>query len=589
MSFSRRNFLIATGVAAAAGSVLTACSSGDSSSNSGSGTGKQEAAKANATTVKIGTAEDSKGPAPEVSGAKKGGKVSLLNDDDFSHLDPQRIYYAWNSLAAVVLSRTLTGYKIGDDGSMTLVGDLATDVGTMKDGGKTWSFTLKDGVKWEDGSDVTVDDVRHGFERAFATFITEGAVYAQAWLTGSQDFRKSYPGPYSGKHLKSIETSGKTITLHLSEARPDFNYVVAMHSYAPTPVKKDTKQNYDKKPVSNGPYKIKTHVTDKSMVLVRNEHWDAATDPIRNAYPDEFDFTFGIEALTAADRLLADSGDDQYAVSWRTIPVERVAKATSQAKDRVFSALGSGTSVYWINTTRVTDKAVREAIIRAWPTASIRQLQGGANRGDYATGMMSPLVAGYESQDVWGKLAKPAGDPAAAKKVLEKAGKTGTKVVYAYQNDPTNAKVKVVIENALKAAGFEVVTKPIDSTTWYDQIGKLDNPFDIYWGGWSADWPTGYSVFQPLFDSANVVDQGTNYSHLKDPAVDAAIKAATAEPDQDKANKMWAALDKQVTETGAFVPDVYMKRIYLHGSKLGNVKMDPNFDGCMLYKLYVKA
>ncbi|MFG3293529.1 ABC transporter substrate-binding protein [Streptomyces sp. NPDC048179] len=588
MSFSRRNFLIATGVAAAAGSVLTACSSGDSSSGGSSG-GKQEAAKAQTTTVKIGTAEDSKGPAPEVTGAKKGGKVYLLNDDDFSHLDPQRVYYAWNSLGVIVINRTLTGYKIADDGSQTLVGDLATDTGTMKDGGKTWSFTLKDGVKWEDGSDVTVDDVRHGFERAFASYITEGAMYVQTWLTGSTDYRKSYSGPYSNKHLKSITTSGKTITFHLAEARPDFNYVVAMQTYAPTPVKHDTKQDYDKKPFSNGPYRVKSHVTDKSMVLVRNEHWDADTDPIRNAYPDEFDFTFGIEQLTAIDRLLADSGNDQYAVSWRTIPQERVQKAQTDAKDRIFQGLSSGVSVYWINTTRIADKDVREAIIKAWPTAAIRQLQGGSVRGDYATGIMSPLVAGYKSQDVWGKLKNPAGDTAAAKKILEKAGKTGTKIVYAYQQDDTQAKIKVVIENALKAAGFDVVTKGIDSTTWYDQTGKVANPYDVYWGGWSSDWPTGYSVFQPLFDSSNITDGGSNYSHLKDSAVDAAIKAATAETDNDKANAMWAALDKQVTETGAFIPDVYMRRLYLHGSKLGNVKMDPNFDGCMLYKMYVKA
>ncbi|HZF87648.1 ABC transporter substrate-binding protein [Streptomyces sp.] len=588
MSFSRRNFLIATGVVAASSSVLSACSGGDTTNNAGAG-GKANAAKADATVVKIGTAADSTGPAPEVSGAKKGGTVYLLNDDDFSHLDPQRIYYAWNSLAAIVLSRTLTGYKVADDGSMTLVGDLATDTGTMKDNGKTWTFTLKDGIKWEDGSDVTVDDVRHGIERCFANFVTEGAFYVQTWLTGSAEYRKSYPGPYGGKHLKSIETSGKTITFHLSEARPDFNYVLAMHSYAPTPVKKDTKEKYDKKPFSNGPYRVESHTTDKSMVMVRNEHWDPKTDPIRNAYPDRFEFTFGIEPLNAADRLLADSGKDQYAVSWRTIPQERVQKAKAEAKDRVFETLGNGVSCYWINTSRVKDKAVREALIRAWPTAQIRQLQGGESRGDYATGIMSPLVAGYESQDVWGKLANPAGDPKAAKKVLEKAGKSGYKVVYAYMQDEVNAKIKVVVENALKQAGFEVVTKGIDSTTWYDQIGKLDNPYDVYWGGWSSDWPTGYSVFQPLFDSANVVDQGQNYSHLKDPKIDAAIKAATAETDQDKANKMWAALDKQVTETGAFIPDVYMRRIYLHGSKLGNVKMDPNFDGCMLYKLYVKS
>ncbi|MGC5410901.1 ABC transporter substrate-binding protein, partial [Streptomyces sp. DT225] len=170
--------------------------------------------------------------------------------------------------------RCLTGYKIAADGSMKLVGDLATDAGTTKDGGKTWAFTLKDGLKWEDGKELTVEDVRHGIERGFASFTTEGAGYAQQALTGTTDFRGKYKGPFSGKHLDSvvIDKAAKTITFKLAEARPDFNFTLAMSSYGAVPVKGDSKEKYDKDPVSAGPYRIKSHSVDKSMTLVRNEH-----------------------------------------------------------------------------------------------------------------------------------------------------------------------------------------------------------------------------------------------------------------------------------------------------------------------------
>ncbi len=213
-----------------------------------------------------------------------------IGPQDFSHLDPQRIYFAWNSEIGNLYIRCLTGYRI-DGGAMKLVGDLATDTGTMTDGGKTWTFTLKDGLKWEDGSELTVEDVRHGIERGFASFTTEGATYLQAALTGSNDFRSVYKGPYSGKHLDSVvtDTAKKTITFHLKTARPDLNWTLAMQSYGAVSAKHDTKEKYDKDP-SGRVHRLRSHSVDKSLTMVRNTHWDPATDPIRNAYPDSFAF-----------------------------------------------------------------------------------------------------------------------------------------------------------------------------------------------------------------------------------------------------------------------------------------------------------
>lgn len=593
MSLSRRNFVIATSVAAAGSTLLSACSSGDAGGGSGSGSGGGAKTYSKVT---IGTKEDSTGPAPEVPGAKKGGTIYGIAPDDFSHLDPGRIYYAYNSTAALLLHRCLTGYKIASDGSQKLVGDLATDTGTMSNGGKTWTFTLKEGLKWEDGSELTVEDVRHGIERLWAPYIIESASYVQIALTGKGGkWRDAYEGPYKGKHLSEIVTdkAKRTITFNLAEARPDFNWTMAMHSYAAVSPKLDTKEKYDKHPAACGPYKIKSHVTDKSMTLVRNKYWDPATDSIRNAYPDGFEFDFGIETLDGVDRLIASQGKDAYAVSiYKGVPAERIQKVLTdpEIKKRTFNGLLTGTYYYAINTKRVTDLKVRQALNHAWPLQQIRQIYGGPSSGDIATTILSPDILGREKFDVYGKLKKPQGDPAAAKKLLKEAGKEGMKIVYAFPQDPTYNKTKVVIENALKEAGFTPIIKPVDSTTYYDQVQKVDNSYDVMWFGWSPDWPTAYTMIQPLFDSANIGDGLYNVSQTNIPWIDSTIQKNMVITDQKKAGSAWAALDKRIMEEVApIIPEMYQRRYYVYGNKVGGAMFDPNFSATLLYKTYVKA
>ncbi|MEW2394669.1 ABC transporter substrate-binding protein [Streptomyces sp. NPDC046862] len=596
MSLSRRNFVIATSVAAGGSMVLTACSSGGGGGGTtGKGSGSTGSTKYSAVT--IGTKDDSTGPAPEVTGAKKGGTIHALGPDDFSHLDPQRIYFAWNSTVGNLYIRCLTGYKIAPGGSMKLVGDLATDTGTMSDGGKTWTFTLKDGLKWEDGSELTVDDVRHGIERGFASFTTEGATYVQTWLTGSTDFRSLYKGPYSGKHLDSIVTDSakKTITFHLKTPRGDLNWALAMHSYGAVPVKHDTKEKYDKDPVSAGPYRIKQHSIDKSMTLVRNTHWDPKTDAIRNAYPDSFVFEFGPEALQATDRLIADSGNDQYAVmAYSGVPAERIQKVISTAdlKSRTVNGLLTGLYYYAINCKRITDVRVRQALNYAWPLEQIRSIYGGPSAGDYATTILSPDIAGRVKFDIYGKLTKPQGDTAKAKALLKQAGKLGQKIVYTYPQGSNDAydKTKVVIANALKAAGFDPVVKPVDSTSYYDQVQQIDNQFDVMWFGWSPDWPAAYTLIQPLFDGTTIANGANNVSQLNVKWVNAAIKKDAGITDTVKSEAAWAALDKEIMQKEApIIPETYQRRFYLYGTKVGGAEFDPLFSAFILYKLYAKA
>ncbi|MER5522598.1 ABC transporter substrate-binding protein, partial [Streptomyces sp. NPDC002763] len=568
MSFSRRNFLIATGVAAASTSVLSACSSDDSK-----GSGHNDVpsvSKSKTVNIPVGTKADSVGPAPEVAGAVKGGTIYSLDQFDMDHMDPAQIYVSTEGAITVPIMRGLTGYKIDDKGGCTLVGDAATDAGTMKNGGKTWSFTLKDGIKWEDGSDVSMDDVRHTFERLFASFITEGPRYVQQWLVGGD----KYKGPYDGKHLESVEISGKTVTFHLTEPRTDFNYTLAMRGYSLVPKKHDTKEKYDKRPFSCGPYKIGDRKIGKSLTYVRNEHWDAKTDPIRNNYPDQYVFQFGFELIASTDRYIADKGNDQYTMSiFNEVAAERIAQVLTnpKLKQRVLTQVDTVTYYWPINTTRIKDVKVRQAINWAWPHLQLQTIRGGKASSELATTILSPVTPGYQKFDLYGTDKKPGGDPDKAKALLKEAGKLGQKLVIAYQHSDNSVKQAVAIKNALEAAGFQVVNKQVDKSTFYTQIGKIDNDYDLFAAGWSPDWPNGYSVFYPCWSGKNIGDGRSNYAQLNDPSVNKAIDAAAKITDPAEANKAWGNVDRQIMELAAVVPDYHSIRNWMYGSKVGNV------------------
>ena len=142
-------------------------------------------------------------PSSQGAGAQKGGTLTFLTSaEKLQHLDPTRAYTG-EDLAFIngYLGRTLTAYTLSPDSESAtkLVGDLATDTGTPSNGGKDWAFTLRDGVKWQDGTDVTCADVKYGVSRTFAqTVITDGPTYALVLLDIPKDAEgnPTYKGPY---------------------------------------------------------------------------------------------------------------------------------------------------------------------------------------------------------------------------------------------------------------------------------------------------------------------------------------------------------------------------------------------------------
>ncbi len=568
--------LVAAIAVAGALSLTAACSSGG-----GGGTGAKgsdQPSKAPVPNYGLGTAADSNGPAVAVPGAVKGGTVQDMDQAGFDYLDPGQQYVSDQLSVSPLYARTLTGYKIDPKtGKTILVGDMATDTGKMSDGGKTWTFTLKDGLKYQDGTAITSKDIKYSIERLYADYQTQGPQYIQSWLYGP-DYRKLYKGPYSGQEIPDTllaTPDDKTVVFHFKDPHADAPYAMAMPTTAPVEKAKDDKGAYNNHPVSSGPYEIASYKPGKSLVFKRNPYWDPKTDPIRNAYPDSWNFQLGIQQPGLSQRLMAGSGTDKDGIDLSGVadPSQMSTLVSdSQYKAREVNQYQPYVETLDINTRRIKDVRIRQAIATAFPMSQVQQAFGGAAQGDLGTTLLSPTIAGWKAYDPFGKLAKPTGDVAKAKALLAAAGQPHPKLVFPYANTPKWQNISLTIANALQKAGFQVVRKAIDPTSYYTVVGKVNNQYDIYRTGWGADWPNASTVVPPTMDGTNLQDGTNNYSFLNDSHINSEIARIKNITDLTTQTTEWEKLSEySLSKDTAQVPFLYDKYFNVYGSGLGGV------------------
>ncbi|WP_203657770.1 ABC transporter substrate-binding protein [Actinocatenispora rupis] len=515
----------------------------------------------------------SRGPADPVPGARRGGTLVTVQTMDFLHLDPQRQYVTNSNAVDQLIVRTLTMLKNDPNtGREVLVGDLATDAGTDVDhDGRTWRYTLKTGVRYEDGTAVTAADVAYGVARSFAPELSDGPQYVQRWLTGRTDPSTAYAGPYHGGRAvpPGVTVSGRTITFHLASPHPDFPYAASLGTTAPLPRSRDHgAAAVDARPFSTGPYKVASYDRGKRLKLVRNRYWDPATDAVRHDYFDSFVTEIGPDGAAQTRRLVADRGTDRYAVSIDGVPPAMASTVLDDRALRSRQLTGFWPFVTYlnINTTRVTSRAVRQAVNYAVDKAAYVRATGGPARGEVATTLLSPTVLGYRRYDAY-PTPGGRGDPAKARQLL---GDARPALRYAYPDTAAGRAGARAVIASLRRAGFRITPAPLDPSDYYARISRPDNPYDLYPGSWGADWPTGSTVLPPLFSGTASTD-GNSWTYLDERAVDDRIDAISAEPTARAAGD-WADLDRDIMRQYApCVPLAYVKTLSLTGSRVHGV------------------
>lgn len=522
------------------------------------------------------------GPGASGSAPQKGGTLTVLNNEPQNDFDPARLYTSGGGNVPSLVFRTLTT-RNREDGpaGAKVVPDLATDLGRPNADATEWTYTLKDGLKYEDGSPITTADIKYGIERSFAAELSGGAPYLRDWLVGGE----TYEGPYKdgGKGLDSIVVpDAKTIVFKLRKPEGEFPFLATQTQFAPVPKAKDTGVKYEEHPVSSGPYKVAKNTGDgETLLLERNENWDPKTDEERKAYPDRIDVRSGLDAAVINQRLSTSSGPDSAAVTTDTNlgPAELAQIGDNK---ELASRVGTGHFGY-INYLAFNPKVapfdnpkVRQAIAYAVNRTSVVNAAGGSALAEPATTFLPEREAfGYTPYDPF--PAGKTGNPAKAKELLKEAGfADGLTITLTHsnaQNRQTSPEIATAVQQALAAAGITVKLEGLETNAFNERRWDAKNTPGFFLSRWGADWPSGGPFLAPIFDGRQIVTNGSNYNHaqLNDPAVNTEIDEIAKLTDLAAAGKRWGALDKKIGEQALDVPLFHPVYKRLVGKDVKNV------------------
>ncbi len=514
------------------------------------------------------------------------GQLSVLSLGPVVTWDPQRLASPQDAaFAGRVFSRTLTAFPPGNDAATqrSVVGDLATDAGTVDQALTTWSFTLRDGVKWEDGSAITCEDVRYGVSRSFAEpFASEGLNYPLAYLDVPRkaDGSSTYGGPFAksgdGQTAfdKAVSCDGSTITFRLSTPMADFNQVVALPVFAPVKEARDRGADGTYAVFSSGPYQL-DGAWDPSTggTFVRNPMWDKATDPIRRAQPESVKYIEGTESQTAVQQVINDAPEHRRSVTLDSAPPAMQQHVLSDESLRARSVNPAAQIVDYlapsVRTGVMKNPDARTAFALATNREGYVTALGGSSAATATTTMIGPALPGHREADPLGS--GPAGDSAKARTVLQQSGLTlPVTVRVAYRSTPTADKAMAALVNGWEDAGFDITLQPIQ-TDYFSAISEpgRTGKTDVFWANWAPAWPSASTVIPPLFDSRiNLVgtSTGRDFGAFADAGVNREITRITGLSDASARAEGWADLDASLAERGAFIALAQRKALYVAGT-----------------------
>lgn len=517
--------------------------------------------------------------ADDGAGGHRGGTLTLLTTQDVASLDPGITYASLdlNVLAATV--RTLYSYAPTDPSR--LVPDLAAGPPQVSADGKTLTVRIRSGVKFGPpvNREVTSRDVKYAIERGFNPHVANP--YASTYYGDVVGADRATGGPIPGLQtpddhtlvFKLTRPTGSLVAqatvLPLSAPVPA-EYAKPLDAKAPS--------QYASHLVSTGPYMVPAdndgkvlgngYAPGRSLTLVRNPNWSAATDH-RPAYLDEIDIQIGGSAPVLGRQTLAGRG---LALADPPTPA-LVKKAYQTARDQIYFSPGAGTRYAALNTAIAPfDNAnLRKAVAAALDREQMRRVRGGAVIGDIGSHFLYPGVQGFEEAGgLEGTgvdfLAHPEGDPALAERYMKAAGYPSGK----YTGDETIQVVGLagapdsndaqIFDQTLKDLGFKTSLKLVDSTVMYGRFcgvprARVQVCPNV---GWIRDFADPQTVLDVAFNGNYIFPENNpNWPQLNDPAINRAMARAELTVGQAARASAWADIDRMVTATAAAIPWLY--------------------------------
>ncbi|HTR34199.1 MAG TPA: ABC transporter substrate-binding protein [Gaiellaceae bacterium] len=501
---------------------------------------------------------------PGSAEALKGGTLRLVEaNSDLDYVDPGLAYRTddWTMLYAVQMLLVNFPEKAGTAGSQ-LYPEAATAFPTVSKDGKTYTFQIRPGLKFSDGSPVTAAAFQRAWERNLSPKMGSP-------LGVNDDFQDVIVGAdafLQGKaqHISGITAKGLTLTFHLTKPNPTFVSYLSMQWFgAVKPSMPYSSSGLDSFP-SAGPYYIASRTPGRSTVLKRNPYYKGS----RPANPDQITFQPDVNQ----DQALLQTKAGEIDLDIGTVPPTSAADLGSQYginKGRFFVGSTSCVSYLTLNTARppFDNVALRKSVNYAIDRPALLRILG-KYAGKRTDQILVPGIPGYQPYNIY---AIAGANVPQAKQVGGSAISSAATVNVVHANTPSQTNRAQIIEYNLKQAGYNAVDVSTPATTYYETIGTKGTSYGIALAGWCADY------FDP-FDYINVLLDGRSIQQTNN--VDVAFfnnadlnKQMDAAADLSGAARAsaYAKLDKEIMQKYApWVPYYIASNRYFVSSRVKN-------------------
>ena len=467
------------------------------------------------------------------------------------------------------------------------VPDLATSLPSPTDGGHTYTFLLRPGIRYSTGRPVQATDFRSTFERDYA--LDYGNVNDYNEIVGGAQCRKRPKRCDLSRGIVADDVA-HTVTFHLIRPDPDFLYKLAFPAAYVLPSGTPRRPAGTHPLPATGPYMIASYRPGRLLRFVRNpffHEWSRAAQP--DGYPDRID----LRIAGTADEAIRDVVDGKADVVWLAEPF--TPKQVSRLELRYLSQLHSNPrpniQALFLNT-RVPPfnrldarKAINLAVDRAaatnaWGGPSVAQPTCQIlppNFPDYSP--YCPYTAGSTKSGKW-----TAPDLTKAKALVARSGTHGMKVtLWAWsQAKGFNA----VALKVLKSLGYHVAVKPVGGfDTYWNAVGDPRNRAQIGFDGDEGGYPSPATFLVELFSCP-----ASDSSQFCNPGIDRQMRRAEAEQQSDPtgARALWQRVDREITDASPWVPLMATKDVNVLSKRVGNYQFSPDGMGLLIDQLWVR-
>ena len=515
--------------------------------------------------------------------AHRGGTLNLLAKAAGGSIDPQVNYtLEYWQLFQATYDGLLAFTKAGGDAAFQVVPDIAESIPTPTNGGKTWVFKIRKGIKFSNGKTVTPADVVGSFQRIFKVKSpTSGTFYAG--IVGAKACLKT-PATCTLKGGVTANDKAGTVTINLTAPDSEFKYRVAVPHASIVPAGSPPKDVGTKPLPGTGAYYFASYDTNKQLVMKRNPYfklWSKAAQP--DGYPDQIIQSYG---LTVEAQITAiENGESDWTLE--SPPADRLGEIGTKYASQVHI---EPLTAFWylpmnVNLPPFNNVKARQAVNYAIDRNAAVKIIGGAKLATPSCQVLPPGFPGHQDYCPYTKSPGTkwsAPDLAKAKQLVKESGTAGQKVTVYTSDDDVNKAMGVYVQSVLNQIGYKAAVKPISVNIFFTYVQNTNNKVQINVQQWYQDYPAASDFLYVLFGCESFhpgSDSSINFSGFCDKKINAQMHKALAlgVTNEKAANILWAKVDRMVTDASPMATLFTPKHIDFVSKRVGNFTFSKQF------------